>query len=88
MIDLLKFQMFTEKSIISLENTKYVFQVDTKLNKKQLKNIFEELFRVKIQSINTCRLPKNFSNSSRKYANFTKKVIITLNSGSIIRFAE
>merc|ERR1712146_137798 len=88
MINLLKFQLLTEKSIISLENNKYVFTVDTRLNKKQIKQIFEQLFNVKIKNINTCRLTKTFSNSYKKYSNFAKKVIITLDSGDIIQFAE
>ena len=46
MINLLQFQLLTEKSIISLENNKYVFKVDTKLNKKLIKRIFEELYEV------------------------------------------
>lgn len=88
MINLLKFQLLTEKSIIALENNKYMFKVDTRLNKKQIKTIFEELFNVKIKNINTCRLTKTFSNSYRKYTNFGKKVIITLYSGNIIQFIE
>ena len=88
MINLLKFQLLTEKSIISLENNKYVFKVDTKLNKKQIKKIFEELFEVKVKSVNTCRLTKTFSNSYQKYSNFAKKVIITLDPGNVIQFVE
>lgn len=86
MINLLKSQILTEKSLISLEDNKYSFQIDIRLNKKQIKKIFEELFAIKIQSLNTSRLAKKSSNSYKRSKSSYKKVIITLEPGTLIQF--
>lgn len=86
MINLLKSQILTEKSLISLESSKYSFQVDVRLNKQQIRTIFEELFGVKIESLNTSRLVKKSSNVNRYSKGLYKKVIITLKPGTLIQF--
>lgn len=86
MIDLIKFQIVTEKSLMLLENNTYVFKVDVRLNKCQIKKIFEYLFGIKIINIRTCRLAKKVSNISKNYNNFYKKVIIIVDKGNKIRF--
>lgn len=51
---ILKFAHMTEKSISLIEKeNKIVFIVDRKANKKQIKEAFERLFEVKVQSVNT-----------------------------------
>lgn len=87
MINLIQFQLLTEKSIIALENNKYTFKVDVRLNKVQIKKIFEELFNVKVLNVNTCRLTKTISSSSKTYKNFYKKVILTVEPDKIIQFS-
>jgi len=50
----LRFAHMTEKSINLVEKeNKIVFIVDRKSNKKDIKKAFEELFKVKIDKINT-----------------------------------
>nr|YP_009240347.1 50S ribosomal protein L23 [Gymnochlora stellata]BAU62481.1 50S ribosomal protein L23 [Gymnochlora stellata] len=83
MINLIKFQLLTEKSLLFLENNKYTFQVDSKLNKLQIKNIFETLFNIKVLKVNTCRCINKVSRSSKNY----KKVIITIESDKVINFS-
>ena len=87
MINLLKLQLLTEKSIIALEDNKYTFKVDVKLSKTQIKRIVEELFNVKVLNVNTCRISKSVSNSMKNYKPFYKKVILTVESGKIIQFS-
>lgn len=87
MINLVQFQILTEKSIIALESNKYVFRVDSRLNKTQIKHIFEELFKIKVLNVNTSRLVKKFSTSSRSLKNCHKKVILTIEPGKIIQFS-
>ena len=86
MINLLKFQILTEKSLNLLENNKYVFQVDARLNKCQIKKIIEHLFKIKVYNIRTYRIAKSVSNISKNYDKFYKKVIITIDSNTIIKF--
>lgn len=86
MINLLQFQILTEKSINSLESNKYTFKVDKRLNKTQIKEIFEQLFNIKVLNVNTCRSPKSFSRASKRYRSFYKKVILTVESGKLIQF--
>ena len=87
MINLLKLQLLTEKSIIELENNKYTFKVDVKLSKTQIKQIVEELFDVKVLNVNTSRISKKVSNSTGNYKSFYKKAILTIESGKIIQFS-
>lgn len=86
MINLLKFQILTEKTLICLERNKYTFTVDIRLNKIQIKKIVEKLFNIKVQSVKTCRIAKKVSNLSKNYTKFYKKAIITLDSNAIIKF--
>jgi large subunit ribosomal protein L23 len=51
---ILKYPYATEKSVALIEKeNKIVFVVDRKANKKQIKEAFEKLFEVKVQSVNT-----------------------------------
>ena len=50
----------TEKSISLIEKeNKIVFVVDRKATKKQIKEAFESLFEVKVESVNTVITTKN-----------------------------
>ena len=55
MFDFLKKPIVTEKAIKNIEKNKYTFDVDAKLTKKQIKKIFEELYSIRISSIQTHR---------------------------------
>lgn len=55
MFDFLKKPIITEKAIKNIEKNKYTFDVDAKLTKKQIKKIFEELYSIRISSIQTHR---------------------------------
>ena len=43
----------TEKARILMENNEYVFIVDRKANKIQIREAVEKLFNVKVESVNT-----------------------------------
>ena len=85
--DIIKAPIITEKStaIASKEGT-YVFKVDAKANKSQIKDAIEKIFNVKVESVNTVNVhPKKkrvgrYSGMSNKY----KKAIVTLVSGNKI----
>ena len=85
--DIIVAPIITEKStaIASKEGT-YVFKVDAKANKSQIKDAIEKIFNVKVESVNTVNVhPKKkrvgkYSGMTNKY----KKAIVTLKDGNKI----
>ena len=85
--DIIKAPIITEKSTTIASNEKsYVFKVDPKANKSQIKDAIEKIFNVKVESVNTVNVhPKKkrvgrYSGMSNKY----KKAIVTLKDGNKI----
>jgi large subunit ribosomal protein L23 len=90
-IDLVKYPVVTEKSVLGIMNSQYTFDVDLKLNKSQIKKLIQDLFRVNVIAVNTHRPPKKKKvlGASKGYRSSYKRVIITLKSGDFIPlFAE
>ena len=72
--------IITEKSIIDVEEGKYTFKVNTKATKIQIAKAIEELFNVKILSVNTMNYDgkiKGYRGRKGKTSKF-KKAIITI----------
>ncbi len=85
--DIIKAPIITEKSTAIASNDKsYVFKVDAKANKSQIKDAVERIFNVKVESVNTVNVhPKKkrvgkYSGMTNKY----KKAIVTLKDGNKI----
>ena len=85
--DIIKAPVITEKSSnIASNGRKYVFKVDAKANKSQIKDAIEKIFKVKVESVNTVNVhPKKkrvgrYSGMTNKY----KKAIVTLVNGNKI----
>ena len=85
--DIIKAPVITEKSSnIASDDRKYVFKVDAKANKSQIKDAIEKIFKVKVESVNTVNVdPKKkrvgrYSGMTNKY----KKAIVTLVNGNKI----
>jgi len=79
--DIIKAPVITEKSASIAENDrKYVFEVDTKANKTQIKQAIERIFKVKVESINTINVQPKKKRVGRYsgYTNKSKKAIVTL----------
>ena len=80
MIDFIKRVIVTQKSTTLLESERYTFDVDVHLKKTDIKALVEDLYNVKVISVNTHRL-------TRKKSAFggvrprTKRAIIRLKSG-------
>ena len=86
-LDIIKAPVITEKSSnIASNDRKYVFKVDAKANKSQIKDAIEKIFKVKVESVNTVNVhPKKkrvgrYSGMTNKY----KKAIVTLVNGNKI----
>lgn len=50
--DVIKHMIRTEKGTNMLVNNKYVFKVDTRANKIQIKKAVEELYKVSVDAVN------------------------------------
>ena len=69
--DIIKYPLSTEKSIRMMEaENKLIFVVNKKATKKEIKKAVEEMFKVKIDSINTFL---NADGEKRAYVKFSPK---------------
>ena len=85
--DIIKAPIITETSAnIASNERNYVFKVDAKANKTQIKQAIEKIFNVKVERVNTVNVhPKKkrvgrYSGMTNKY----KKAIVTLAIGNKI----
>ena len=89
-IDLVKYPLLTEKTIKLIEQNQYSFAVDPKANKSVVKAAVEELFDVKVLSVNTSLLPLRkrrvgkFIGKKSRY----KRAIVKLASENSIKLFE
>ncbi len=77
--------LVSEKSTDMMEEGKYTFVVSRKANKIEIKRALEEIFEVKVKSVNTA----NFKGKTKRLGRFPqgkqpswKKAVITLAEGS------
>lgn len=84
---LIKAPIITEKSgVLQQDETKYVFKVDHRANKTEIKQAIETIFKVKVEKVNTLNAkPKKrrvgrYTGMTNKY----KKAIVTLAAGNKI----
>ncbi len=86
--DIIKAPVVTEKSQALMAEGTYVFKVDSKANKTQIKQTIEKKFNVKVASVNTL----NTKAKKRRVGKYTgktgayKKAIVKLMEGSKIEF--
>ena len=78
--------VITEKSESLKANNVYVFKVDKKANKTQIKQAIEAIFNVKVESVNTINVHPRKKRVGRYsgYTNKVKKAIVKLKEGSSI----
>jgi large subunit ribosomal protein L23 len=82
--DIIKKPLVTEKSTAMMEERKYAFQVDPKANKVEIKKAVEELFKVKVKSVNTLHVTGKMKRMGVHVGRRPswKKAIVTLEEGS------
>lgn len=84
--DIIRRPLVTEKATLLLENNQYTFEVSPKATKPEIKSAIEELFDVKVVSVNTLKPPRKqrrvgrFSGHRAQY----KRAIVTLAAGDTI----
>lgn len=86
--DIIFAPVITEKSASLEENNTYVFKVDVRANKTQIKQAIEKAFNVKVENVNTMNVhPKDrrvgrYTGKTNRY----KKAIVKLAKGQTISF--
>ncbi len=84
--DLVRRPIVTEKATILLEENQYTFEVDPRATKPQVKAAIEELFDVKVISVNTQNRPRQ-KRRVGKFAGYRpqyKRAVVTLAPDSSI----
>jgi len=78
--DLIKRPVITERATELMEDGKYVFEVDKRANKTEIRQAVEKLFGVKVEKVNTLRTPAKKKRVGRftGYTSVRKKAIIKL----------
>ena len=80
LLDIVKYPILTEKTIRLIEQNQYSFAVDRKSDKTSVKFAIEQLFDVKVISVNTSPLPVRKRRVGKFIGNKTqyKRAIVTL----------
>lgn len=82
--DVIKRPVITERSMETLDEKRYTFEVDPRANKTEIKSAVEEIFGVKVQKVNTM----NYKGKFRRFGQYSgyrpkrKKAIIQLTPDS------
>jgi len=82
--DIIKRPIITERTSDLMANKCYVFEVDTRANKTEIKQAVEQIFKVKVVKVNTMRVPAKPKRYGR-YEGYTsewKKAIVQLSPDS------
>ena len=82
--DVLKRPLVTEKSQRLVNTGQYVFEVDERANKMQIKDAVETIFSVKVERVNVLNVPAKRTRRYRRIVVRTpgwKKAIVTLAEG-------
>ena len=85
-LEIIKAPVVTEKSEAAKQTGKYIFKVEPKANKIEIKDAIEKLFNVKVVSIRTINVKPKKRRVGRYtgLTNRTKKAIVTLAEGQTI----
>lgn len=76
--------IISDKSLADVANKKYVFEVAKKATKSQIKHAVEEIFKVKVESVNTINVYGKIKRQGRTegLTGSCKKAIVKLSSDS------
>lgn len=87
----IKAPIITEKTnILAQNNNEFVFKVDIRTNKIEVKKVIEHLYQVKVERVNIIRLEKEPTQLGRSkgFTKRYKKAIVKLAKGYSISFSE
>ena len=85
-LEIIKAPVITEKAAALGQENVYVFKVDSRANKTEIKQAIEKLFNVKVMEIRTINVKPKKRRVGRYtgLTNRTKKAIVTLAEGQTI----
>ena len=88
--DILIRPIVTEKSTALMEQGKYTFRVPLAATKIQLRQAVEQIFKVKVQAVNTMRYEGKLKRMGRTQGRRSdwKKAVVTLKPGEAIELFE
>lgn len=88
--DILIRPIVTEKSTALMEQGKYTFRVPLAATKIQIRQAVEQIFKVKVQAVNTMRYEGKLKRMGRTQGRRSdwKKAIVTLKPGETIELFE
>ena len=88
--DILIRPMVTEKSTALMEQGKYTFRVPLAATKIQIRQAVEQIFKVKVQAVNTMRYEGKLKRMGRTQGRRSdwKKAVVTLKPGEAIELFE
>jgi len=78
--DIIKRPVITERTSDMMDDRKYVFEVELRAKKTEIKQAVEEIFKVKVEKVNTLRMPgkpKRYGKHSG-YTSEWKKAIVKI----------
>lgn len=89
--DLIRKPLVTEKSMDIMADKKYSFEVDKRANKTEIKNAIEQVFGVKVKSVNTMnmlgKMKRQGANMGRR-PNWKKAIVTLTDDSKAIEFFE
>lgn len=91
LLDLIKYPIITDKATKLLELNQYTFATARNANKTQIKVAIEQLFNVKVKSVNTHRVPQKQRRIGKfigKKANYKRAILTLAPNNSINLFSE
>lgn len=82
--DIIKRPVITERTSEMMVDKRYVFEVDLRANKTEIKQAIESIFKVKVTGVNTIRVPAKPKRYGRHsgYTSEWKKAIVQLSAES------
>lgn len=88
--DILRKPKISEKSMSLAEGNKYVFEVDPRSNKTEIRQAVEQIFKVKVLKVNTIRMKGKLVRRRNALGRTpeVKKAIVTLRPGDKIEIFE
>lgn len=88
--DILIRPIVTEKSTALMEQGKYTFRVPLAATKIQIRQAVEQIFKIKVQAVNTMRYEGKLKRMGRTQGRRSdwKKAVVTLKPGEAIELFE
>jgi large subunit ribosomal protein L23 len=89
--EVIKRPLNTEKSTFAAEMNQYIFEVDRRANKVQIREAVEQVFKVNVEKVRVINMPPRFGRWGRKRvkrAPAWKKAIVTVAPGQKIEIFE